>query len=169
MVSVHELFHLQPDVTLLLSVCDYLSASEVTFCSGGEDLGGVMSVICHASVSSFVGHTGNSCKKWFCLVSVPWGEGDCLWVSLSVLCCLKCHFPAAARWDPGTKKCAEVLELTSLRSTSVLGEKQPLPYQVHMLLIEFRQALRVCDVWYLISMPKCFCGYVPSPFWVSRG
>lgn len=107
-----------------------------------------MTVICHTPVSAFTGQTGNPCKKWLCLVSVPWGEGDCLWVSLSVLCCLKCHCPAAARCDPGSKKRAEVLELTFLRSTSVLGEKQPLPYQVRMLFMERHCKSVMCDTWF---------------------
>lgn len=92
-----------------------------------------MTIICHTSVSSFTGHTGNSCKKWFCLVSVPLGEGGCLWFLFQ--CCVVW---SAACWDSGSKECAEMLALTSLRSVGVLG-KQPWPYQVHMLFTEIRK------------------------------
>lgn len=168
MVSVQELFHLQPNITLVAFCLWLLKCLRSNFLLWGRRLGRVMTVMCHTPVSSFTGHAGNSYKKWFCLVSMPWGEGDCLWVSLSVLRCLKCHCPTAACWDPGSKKHARVVELSSLRSTSVLGERQPLPYQLHMLLTEFRKTLQECDVWYLISTPKCSRDYGPPPFWVSQ-
>ncbi|KAK4824889.1 hypothetical protein QYF61_021129 [Mycteria americana] len=47
-----------------------------------------------------------------------------------------CHCLAAARWDPGSKKRVEVLELTPLRSGRVLGEKQPQPYQA---VVDFQE------------------------------
>jgi len=83
-------------------------------------------------------------------VSVPWGEGDCLWVSLSVLRCRKRHRPAAARQDPGSKERAEVPELSSPEAAGVVVEKHPQPCQVQMLLTELRKTLqeghnRLCD------------------------
>lgn len=62
-------------------------------------------------------------------------------VSSESVCCL-----AAAPWELGSKEHAEVVELTSLRSASVLGKRQSWPYQVHLSLMEFRMTLQECDV-----------------------
>lgn len=74
--------------------------------------------------------------------------------------------PAAGRWDLGSKEHAEVLELSSPKTTSVLGKKQPWPYQVHMLLMESRKTLwesynRLCETWFpRIDIPVTVCAHL---------
>lgn len=126
-------------------------------CFGGADWK-VVTVTCHTSLSFLTGNIGNSCKDWvFCLLSVPWGKEDCLWVSLSVFHCLTCHYLAAALQDLGNKEHAEVLELTPLQRTGALGRSNLSLNRLRLLSMEFRKVgQESCSglcVWYFISTP----------------